>query len=62
MRTYRVLIATLALSFTVNGVYAHQKYPTKPIRLIVPFLPGGQTDVVARALSQKAAEALGQWE
>lgn len=50
----------LMLSFTACGVHAQQTYPSKPIRLIVPFPGGGQTDVVARALSTKLSEALGQ--
>jgi tripartite-type tricarboxylate transporter receptor subunit TctC len=37
-----------------------QSYPAKPIRLIVPFPAGGATDILARALSQKLAEKLGQ--
>ncbi len=62
MRIFCLLTAlpVLVLSFGVTGAYAQQKYPSKPVRLIVPFIPGGQTDVVARALSQKAAEAFGQ--
>ena len=48
------------LLIVAGGVHAQQKYPTKPIRLIVPFPPGGQTDVVARTLAQKLGEALGQ--
>ena len=37
-----------------------QNYPNRPIRIIVPFPPGGGTDVVARIIAQKFTEALGQ--
>jgi tripartite-type tricarboxylate transporter receptor subunit TctC len=37
-----------------------QKYPTKPIRLISPFAPGGGTDVLGRVIAQRAAESFGQ--
>ena len=61
MRNCRIAGAIVVrLLMAAGGVHAQQNYPTKPIRLIVPFPPGGQTDVVARMLAQKLAEAFGQ--
>jgi len=53
----RLLIAVLALGF--QTVLA-QGYPAKPIHLIVPFPPGGPTDIVGRLVGQKVSEGLGQ--
>ena len=53
-----VCIAT-CLTLSVGQVMA-QAYPTKPIKIIVPFGPGGFTDVVARILGVKLSESLGQ--
>jgi|SRR6186713_2369195 len=39
---------------------AQQTYPAKPIRLILPFPPGGSTDIVARMIGQKLTESWGQ--
>lgn len=53
-RTLALLLATAAVSA------AAQNYPTKPIRILVPFAPGGVADITARVVSQKMGEALGQ--
>ncbi len=51
------LIATLVAIHAPPAVAA--AYPQKPIRFLIPFAPGGGTDVLARALSDKLTEALG---
>jgi len=60
MRTYRMVTAILGLLLAAGGVHAQQTYPTKPIRIIVPFSPGGPSDIVARMLAQKLTETFKQ--
>ncbi len=60
MRTYWLMTAILGLLLAAGGVHAQQNYPTRPIRLIVPFPPGGPSDIVARMLAQKLTETLKQ--
>lgn len=56
----RAICATLAVLLSFPLLAAEQAYPSKPIRLVVPFPAGGSLDVVARAIGQKLTEAWGQ--
>ena len=60
MRVLRLTVAIAGLAWANGAALAQQHYPSRPIRLIVPFPPGGQTDVVARVLAQKLSESFGQ--
>ncbi|MCE9657045.1 MAG: tripartite tricarboxylate transporter substrate binding protein BugE [Burkholderiales bacterium] len=56
----RSLLATAALVALPGLGRAQSGYPNKPVRLIVPFAPGGTTDIVARVVAEKINAALGQ--
>lgn len=61
--TFRTLLSALLCASSLSGLSAWAQtpaYPTKPIRLVVPFTPGGSTDILARTIGQKLTEAWGQ--
>ena len=56
----RKMMPAVALLFVAGGVAAQDKFPTKPIRMLVPFSAGSATDFFARIVGQKIAENWGQ--
>ncbi|MEO7727106.1 MAG: tripartite tricarboxylate transporter substrate binding protein [Burkholderiales bacterium] len=60
MKTRALLISALCLLDAAWGNALAQSYPTKPIRMLIGFPPGGGTDIIGRIVAQKLGEALGQ--
>lgn len=60
MAERRHILAAGALALAAPRVLRAQGYPSRPIRIIAPYSPGGQTDTVIRLLQPKMSEALGQ--
>jgi tripartite-type tricarboxylate transporter receptor subunit TctC len=60
LRTPSRLLTAFAVLLALATSAAAQEYPTRPVRLIIPFPPGGSNDVVGRMVAQKLGERLGK--
>src|ERR1044071_2823458 len=56
----KAVVAAVLLLFTFGRYACAQEFPTKPVRFVVPFPPGGPNDLVVRIISPKMQELLGQ--
>ena len=55
-----LLILSLVLSAMFSTILMAQNYPAKPVRLIIPYPPGGTTDILGRIIGQKLSILIGQ--
>src|SRR3954470_6760200 len=60
MRYLRLAAAVLAVFFALAGLAAASDYPNRPVKWVVPYPPGGTTDVLARIVAQWLSEKMGQ--
>ncbi len=58
-RRHITLVVCFAAGLSCTGAHAQSRYPAKPVKFIVPFAPGGGTDVMARLVAQKLTEKHG---
>lgn len=61
MNAKRILcLAASIVMLAGTGIASAQQYPSRPLRMIVPFAPGGSTDIMGRLVGQRLGDALGQ--
>jgi tripartite-type tricarboxylate transporter receptor subunit TctC len=59
-RKFLYLAASAVPLFSISRAARAQTYPARPVRVIVPYAPGGPTDVFSRLMAQKLSEQLGK--
>jgi len=59
-RTALLLVSALCVVIGVQGGAAQDKYPAKPVKVLVPYAPGGAVDIVARIVTEQMRQTLGQ--
>src|ERR1700684_1208685 len=55
-----VAFALSGLMAVTSPAWGQDKYPSKPVKIVVPYAPGGATDIVARVLGEQMRQILGQ--
>jgi tripartite-type tricarboxylate transporter receptor subunit TctC len=60
MKRFVLAVAVVGLAFGAVGASAQDKYPSKPVKIIVPYAPGGATDITSRLFGEQLRQSLGQ--
>lgn len=60
MKRLGIVLSALCLALAAAPATAQDKYPSKPVRILVPYAPGGATDIVSRVLGEQLRNQLGQ--
>src|ERR671937_1046189 len=60
MKRFGLGLALVCLALSAVTVSAQDKYPTRPVKVVVPYAPGGATDITARLFGEQMRQLLGQ--